>query len=142
MLRQALCVVLVCTFLNNSALWAASVDPAQTQTAQTTRLKEQVLRIPAGSQIEVRLNNKQKQRGRLGEIRDEEFAMQTMKAGKMEVQNVAFSEVNSVKQVGKHTTRNILIGVGIGLAAAVIVVAILAATVDLVGPHPLGTLGS
>jgi hypothetical protein len=121
-MRGCLSVVLV------SLLCANSVDarpkmPAAFRDSQTTQkpaLKEQVLLIPAGSVVEVRLKTKEKLRGRLGEVSNEALIVKMVKADKIDERKIAFDDVKSVKLVehgskaGK-TALYILAGVGVGL---------------------------
>jgi len=86
----------------------------------------QITGMPLGTNIEVHLTNKQKVRGAKGTVSASGFMLVDARTGERQI---AFSDVASVKQVsGKsHTTRNILIGVGIGVVAVVATLAILVA---------------
>jgi hypothetical protein len=82
----------------------------------------QITAMPAGAKIELLLKNKQTIRGTRGPVSDAGFTLvDTRKAE----HQIAFDDVVSVKQLKSHTTRNILIGVGIGVAALGITAAIL-----------------
>jgi hypothetical protein len=82
----------------------------------------QITAMPAGAKIELLLKNKQTMRGTRGPVSDAGFTLvDTRKAE----HQIAFDDVISVKQLKSHTTRNILIGVGIGVAALGITAAIL-----------------
>ena len=87
-------------------------------------MAEQIAAIPAGAKIQVHLNNKEEMRGTKGAVSNTGFTL--VDTGKAKHQ-VAFDEVASVKQLVKtsHTTRNVLIGVGIGVAALGITAGIL-----------------
>lgn len=113
-MRHALSVFL-------ALLMVARLAPAAPDTASVTA---QITSIPLGSTIELRLKNKQKLRGTRGALSTTGFAFAEAGAGERQI---AFADVVSVKQnmTKSHTTRNILIGVGIGLAAAVIFIAVL-----------------
>jgi hypothetical protein len=89
-------------------------------------VRSQVAGIPTGTHIEVRLKNKQTLRGARGEVSDSAFTLVDQRAGNRQI---AFDEVTSVKQLAykSHTLRNVLIGVVIGAAVIVIVVAVLVA---------------
>jgi hypothetical protein len=81
----------------------------------------QITAMPAGAKIELLLKNKQTMRGTRGPVSDAGFTLvDTRKAE----HQIAFDDVVSVKQLKSHTTRNILIGVGIGVAALGITAAI------------------
>ena len=74
----------------------------------------QITAVPAGAKIELHLNNKQTVRGTRGPVSNAGFTLVDTHAGNRQI---AFDEVVSVKQLKSHTTRNVLIGVGIGVAA-------------------------
>jgi hypothetical protein len=84
----------------------------------------QITVIPAGTKIELRLKNKQTMRGARGALSNAGFTLVDVRAGDHQI---AFDDVASVKQLTakSHTTRNILIGVGIGVAALGITAGIL-----------------
>src|SRR5574340_398780 len=69
-------------------------------TAQKPTLKEQILEITPGSMIAVRLKNKQKLRGRLGEVTDEAFTVKLARGNTIEDRKVAFNDLKSLKTVG------------------------------------------
>jgi hypothetical protein len=79
--------------------------------------------MPSGAHIEVHLTNKQTLRGTRGEVSGSGFTLVNSDAGDRQI---AFDDVTAVKQVNKtsHTTRNVLIVVGIGVVVAVTVLAI------------------
>lgn len=76
----------------------------------------QITAMPAGAKIELRLKNKQKMRGACGVVSEKGFTLVSASTGDHQI---AFDDVKSVRQLStnSHTTRNILIGVGIGVAA-------------------------
>ena len=78
--------------------------------------------IPEGTKIELRLTNKQKMRGARGSVSASGFTLVDAQTGEHQI---AFDDVASVKQVKSHLTRNILIGVGIAVAAVGITAGIL-----------------
>ena len=84
----------------------------------------QISAMPAGTRIEVSLKNKQTMRGTTGPVTNSGFTLVDARTGQHQI---AFDEVASVKQVAKksHRTRNILIVVGIGIAALGITAAVL-----------------
>jgi len=67
----------------------------------------QIAGIPTGTNIDVRLKNKQILRGARGEVSGSGFTLTNPGAGDRQI---AFDEVTSVKQLTKnsHTTRNVL----------------------------------
>jgi hypothetical protein len=88
--------------------------------ARRPTLKEAVTRIPAGSQVEVRLLNQERIRGRLGEVFAEAFTVQIAKEKRIDTRHLAFSDVQSVKQLGGGKGKYILIGAGVTLVVIVV----------------------
>jgi hypothetical protein len=89
--------------------------------AAPSTLKEQVVRIPAGAQVDVRLVNHERVRGRLGEISAEAFTVQVAKGNQIDARRLAFSDVQAVKQVGGGKGKYVLVGVGIGVVVLLVV---------------------
>jgi hypothetical protein len=87
-------------------LGSAFVDPVT--------VKTQVLGMPLGTNIEIRLKNNQIVRGARGEGSDSGFMLVGARGGDRQI---AFENVVSVKRFTQksHTGRHILIGVGITL---------------------------
>jgi hypothetical protein len=77
-------------------------------------MANKIAAMPSGAKIEVHLNNKQTMRGTRGPASDTGFTLVDAQSGDHQI---AFGDVASVKQLKSHTTRNILIVVGIGVAA-------------------------
>ena len=82
----------------------------------------QITVMPAGAKLELHLKNNQTMRGAKGPVSNAGFTL--VDAHKSEHQ-ITFDEVASVKQLKSHLTRNVLIGVGIGVAALGITAGIL-----------------
>ncbi len=113
-MRQVLALVL--TFLLLPRFVAAGPG--------TDGITTQIAGMPLGTNIEVRLKTKQRLRGARGAVTGTAFTLVSSHATE---QQIAFDDVASVKlySVKSHTTRNILIGVGIAVAALGITTAIL-----------------
>ena len=92
-MRETLSIVL--------AIMLAS--PAAEAQSPSRTLKEQVLNISAGSAVEVRLGDMTKLRGRLGPISDDGFELQTVRGGKIDTAQIAFSQVKSIKDTTKKS---------------------------------------
>jgi hypothetical protein len=82
----------------------------------------QITAIPTGARMEVRLNNRDLMRGTRGPSSTTGFTLVDARNGQRQI---AFDDVASVKQLKSHTTRNILIVAGIGVAALAITVALI-----------------
>ena len=128
-MRDIICLVLVSMFFGTTTLEArvgaaGAVPAGQTGTERKPTLKERILEIPPGTLIEVRLLNKQKIRGRLGELTDEGFSLTTAQGEKIATQKVAFADLKSFKKVegGKagHAVLYALAGLGVLLVVIII----------------------
>ncbi len=93
-LLSILLVVILCATSTYAAKLSASI-PAQV--AQKPTLQEKVLEIPPGSRVQVRLKNKEKLRGRLGEVSNEGFVLQYARGNQIEERIIGFDEVKSIK---------------------------------------------
>lgn len=95
-----------------------AANPAFAET--TGDLKQQVVKIPAGTVIEVALQQKgsKKITGRLGPVSDEGFEVQTVTADRVTTAKVAFGDVKSVKEKRRmHWAVKTLIITGIVVGA-------------------------
>src|SRR5258708_4208157 len=90
-------------------------------------VRSQITRMPTGANIEVHLKDQQILRGMRGEVTDSSFALETLSTGNRQI---AFGDVSSVKQIKRktHSTRNVLILLGVVVVGAVGVLAIDCAT--------------
>jgi len=98
------------------------------ETTQKATIQERILEVPPGTVVEVRLMNKQKVRGRLGEVTSEGCSLQTAQGSKVETQKIAFTDVKSFKKVeretvGKGIGRGVVYGLaGLGVLLVVMVI--------------------
>lgn len=111
-LRKTMSLALTLLLVMSSVPAALGEDNAATQ----------ITAMPAGAKMELRLKNNQTQRGARGPVSNVGFTLVDAHKGEHQI---AFDDVASVKQLKSHTTRNILIGVGIGVAALGITAGIL-----------------
>jgi hypothetical protein len=83
----------------------------------------EITALAPGTRVELRLKNKQKMRGATGAVSSTGFALAGTSAGE---QQIAFDDVASVKRLDKksHTTRTVLIVVGVGVAVTAIALGI------------------
>jgi hypothetical protein len=109
-MRQFLSVILALTIL------------ARLVEADTPAIAAQIAAIPLGARIELRTKTNEKLRGSKGAASDTGFTLVNPAADRQ----IAFDDVASVKLYKSHTTRNVLIIVGIGV---VVTVGILAAVI-------------
>ena len=130
-MRDMLCIVLASILFLHSGLEAkakvhGATSPAQAEAKPT--FKERILEIPPGTMIEVRLLSKEKLRGRLGEVSDEGFALQTAKGNKIETRKIAFEDLKSLSKVegakAAKTAGWVVLGVLAGLGAVVLILAL------------------
>lgn len=99
MFRKALVIVLLAVQFVPGRCAAAAPQAVKTP-------QEQVLEFAPGTLVEVKLKNKQKLRGRLGEASPDGFALQYAEGNRVETKTVAYGEVKSVKALqgdGKGT---------------------------------------
>ena len=102
-----------------------SFSPANAQEAKPSpeqALKAQLIEIPTGSVVEVKLRNKAKLRGKLGEMRDADFDVQRVKDGKVVTEAIRLADARSVKQQGKGMGLPMKIVVGTLIGAGVLMV--------------------
>ena len=117
-MRKGLCLILASVLFGYTTLEARvgasdAVPPGQAASELKPTLKERVIQIPAGSQVEVRLLNKERFRGRLGDVSDEGFTVQIAQGNRIDTRKVAFGEVKSVKVIDKERGKHILLGAGV-----------------------------
>jgi hypothetical protein len=103
-----------------AVLWAA---PQGRPSQRTPIVAAQVAKIAVGSEIEVRLLNKEKLRGRLGEVSDTGFILLIPAGTASTKRNLAFDEVKSVRLV--TTRRPSGLAFPLGVAAVVVAVILL-----------------
>lgn len=115
---------ILCVFLLLQPAFAQAKAPAGPS------IKEQALLIPVGSIVEVKLQDKRKIRGRIGQATDEGFSVQHVRDGKVVDEKVAFQEVKSIKQreQGMSTAAKVGLGVAAGAGGLLVILLILAAT--------------
>ena len=130
-MRETILLILISGLFGNSVLEArvgasATAASLPQETTKKTTVQERILEIPSGTIIEVRLMNKQKLRGRLGEVTNEGFSLQTAQGNKVETQKIAFTDVKSFKRSERESTgKGISRGLIYGLAAVGALIVIL-----------------
>ena len=101
----------------------------QVPISKKANLKERALAIPTGSQVEVRLKNKEKLRGQLIEVSNEALTLKVAKGETIYERKLAFDELKSIKGVeggskAGRVTLYILAGVGVGLVILFVIAAV------------------
>lgn len=117
-------------FLSIALSFALIIIPCCGQSVET-----QLRAFSPDTPIELRLTDGSKLRGWISELSSTGFTLTQERKNRLEKRQIEFKQAQSVKQVKSvrpsHTTRNILIGVGIGIAG----VAILLITMAKVGGY-------
>jgi hypothetical protein len=136
-MRDMILLILVSALFANSVLEAragASATAASLPQGTTKKptVQERILEIPPGTMIEVRLVDKHKIRGRLGEVTNAGFSLQTAQGNKVETQKIAFTDVKSFKKseredTGKGISRGVVYGLA-GIGALMVILIIWAAS--------------
>ena len=103
------------------ALFLAAMLPADLFCSQrNTTVPDQIRALAPNSPVEVRFNNGSKLRGWISDVSDSGFVLKHEVKRELQGTQLTFDSVRSVKAVRSvhpnHTTRNILIGVGIAVA--------------------------
>ncbi len=95
---------------------------SQAAASQGPTIKEQALLIPSGSAVEVRLTNKERLKGRIGNVSEDGVALKYTKANNLAERQIAFSEIRSIKILGGHSAvgRGVLYGLA-GVGAVIVV---------------------
>ena len=96
-LISILLVVILCATSTYAANPPGSSASIPAQVAQKPTLQQQVLEIPPGSLVVVRLKNKEKLRGRLGDVSTEGFILKYAKGNEIQERKVSFDELKSIK---------------------------------------------
>ena len=136
-MRDMILLILISVLFGNSVVEAragASATGAALpqETAKKATVQERIMEIPPGTMVEVRLMDKHKVRGRLGEVANEGFSLQTAQGNKVETQKIAFTEVKTLKKVegettGKKVGRGVVYGLaGIGVLILIMTIVLLA----------------
>jgi hypothetical protein len=116
-MRQTLSLVLVLLMVMQLGPAAFGADS----------VRNQITGMLTGANIQVRLKDKQTLRGTIGEVTDSGFTLENPSAGNRQI---AFDDISSAKHIKRktHSTRNVLIILGVIIVGAVGVLAIDCAT--------------
>ena len=132
-MREMICCVLATMLFSTTMLEARvhaalAVSLGQATAEQKPTMKERLLEVPPGSMVEVRLRDKQKIRGRLGEIDDEGFNLTTVQGEKVVKQKIAYTELKSFKKIEGHKAGHALVYTLAGIGVLFVILIIWAAT--------------
>ena len=105
---------------------------AVSATSQERTVQQQVVEIPTGKLVEVRLADKSKIRGRIGQISADGFLLTAARGNQVGEQKMAFSDVTSIKAIEKgegagKTATYALVGAAAAAATVIIVILFLVA---------------
>ena len=101
--------------------------------AEPAALKGQLLKIPIGSPIEVRLLSKEKIRGQLAAVADDAVSIKTVVGSAIDEKKVPFDQVRSVKQVRGG------LSVGAKVAVTVVIAGIILGVLGILAAAGLGS---
>ncbi len=92
-------------------------------------IQQKAMAIPVGSVVELRLADKSTLKGQLSSISNSGVTVKVAEAGAVSDKTVAFDNIRKIseRKTGSHTTRNVLIGVAIGVGVLVTISAALMA---------------
>lgn len=114
---------LLCSMLMFWVLVSGPVAPVHA--APRLNIRERVLSLPAGSVVEVKLEDTRKLKGRLGSIDDNGFELQFLQGNQVTTERVPFDGVRSVKGVeqGMRTSSKVILGAlaGVGVFFLVLI---------------------
>ncbi len=82
------------------------------QQVKAATIQEQIVQMPAGSVVEVKTQDKQNLRGRLGAITADSFELQTATGETIQKQSLRFDQVKSIKamQAKKGMSKGLKVG--------------------------------
>ena len=126
-MRGILSIFLVVILCGNATYAATSTIASAglpSQVAQKPTLQEKLLDIRPGSRVNVRLKNKERLRGQLGEVSNEGFVLKYAERNEIKERKIGFDEVKSIKvREGGRAGRvvvYVLAGVGVTFLALIL----------------------
>jgi len=124
-MRQILALLLAVTLGNWSCFGQSPPVPSRS-------IEEQIRAIPPASPVELRLADGSKLRGWVSDVSATGFVLTQERKSQLEKKQITFQQTQSVKVVKSvnpsHRTRNILIGVAVGVGAVAIAAAVIFAS--------------
>ena len=100
MFRRVISTMLTLVLLTPAVLSVGQkVVAGNRDSALQKTVQEQVLEISPGTLVEVRLDHKQKVRGRMGETAEDGFTLQYVQGDRLATRKITFAEIKSIKTV-------------------------------------------
>lgn len=132
-MRKTICCVLATLLFGTTLLearvhMALAVSLAQAASEHRTAIKQKLLAVLPGTMIEVRLLNKQKIRGRLGDIDDVGFNLTSVQGEKVVKQKIAYTDIKSFKKIEGKSAGHALLYALAGIGVLTVILVIVAAT--------------
>ena len=90
-------VVILCGNATYAATSTVATAGLSSQVAQKPTLQEKLIEIRPGSRVNVRLKNKERLRGQLGEVSNEGFLLKCAERNEIKERKIGFDEVKSIK---------------------------------------------
>ena len=113
-------------------VWGFCVPPcfAGSNTSAKPALHDRVAQLPAGTVVVVKTRDKRTLTGRIGRVSTDGFELQYATGNSVQSETLVFANVKSVKerQHGLSTGAKIAIGVGLAAAAIIVTAVIVCAT--------------
>ena len=119
-LRRLLPPILAWLLLLMTNLAPALDASAAPPRPQPYAVKNQVLKIPKGAAIEVRLLSKETIRGELGELTDVGFTVKAPSGTSIEEKKLSFDQVRSIKYASKGHRINLRVLAVLGIVFAIL----------------------
>jgi len=108
-----------------TALVAWTQARGKTITRDTAKVTERLREMPVGTPVELRLHHGPKLRGWVDEVSESGLTLRRESEGRLDVKNLRFDEIDSVKIVSSvesaHIGRKILIGIGVAVGSLLII---------------------
>lgn len=90
-------VVILCGNVTYAATSTVASAGLPSQVGQKPTLQEKLLEIRPGSRVNVRLKNKERLRGQLGEVSNDGFVLKYAQGNEIKERKIGFDEVKSIK---------------------------------------------
>ena len=111
-------VVILCGNVTYAATSTVASAGLPSQVGQKPTLQEKLLEIRPGLRVNVRLKNKERLRGQLGEVSNEGFVLKYAERNEIKERKIGFDEVKSIKAKKGGRTGRVAMYVLAGVAGA------------------------